>query len=61
MTSGTYYYEYSHGQYYLWVDGTIEHFYTRAEMVAFIAEKNVNFVQVTPENWEKLEKAGVFE
>lgn len=57
----TYYYEYSHGQYYLWIEGQIEHFFTRGEMVAFIDEKNVNFVQVTPDNWEKLEKAGVFE
>jgi len=62
MTQGSYYYEFNQGVYYLMEpDGQIEEFYSKSEMFAYVEDPSALFIEVTPQNWHKLNESGAFD
>lgn len=61
MNQGKFYYELTHGVYYLMLlDGEFQEFTTYQEMVLFVEDPHAEFIKVTPENWHRLYEEGVF-
>lgn len=56
-----YYYEVIHGEVYLLVAGSIQSFRSVSQMHSFVSDPSALFIEVTQENWETLNEAGVFE
>lgn len=62
VTQGSYYYEYNHGVYYLMEpDGQVEEFRSKSEMYQYVDDRSALFIEVTPQNWQRLYDSGAFD